>query len=277
MHSREPKQKDMAYLSDFVGFCLATFGLFAQSGPFALTLSILAGLVLAAICWFVAVNYTRLWNTRYRPGAIHYVLCGIAAFITLLSTVAYFALDHSQDAAKNQIEKWKNALKQNQAFTDREMIAAYWAEDKAGLVDRTVFPPPGTPQFQAKPQYPSGTEAGERIAAKIWAEAAVKNYQDNNPFLSSLILPVRKPADIWYADEKAYRTKNPGQLYYVENGLAAVAAAMRDDIAKQAQRLIPETRTALVLVFFFVQLVPFSLLGWAAYRDIKVMVHPSQT
>jgi hypothetical protein len=117
----------------------------------------------------------------------------------------------------------------------------------------------------------------------VYADAAVHNYNEQNPFLSIFVAPREAPVDVWYNDETAFFRNeaqiHPGQAatYYDDKGIAAVAAAIDKDIVAAAQRLIPETRTILVCLFILVQLVPFSLIGWAAYRDIKVMVHPQQT
>jgi len=268
----------MAYLSDFVGFFSATFGLFAQSSPFGLILSVLAGLVLAAVCLLVAVNYTRLWNTRYRPGLIHYVLCGIAAVITFLATVIYFALGYTPKAAVSQVQKWETALQADKGFSSREAAAAYWAVKSSRLEEQYIaqYAPPGTPDFHG---YPQNSNGAQRISAKVYADAAVRNYKEQNPFLSIFVAPREAPVDVWYNDETAFfrseAQKHPGQAatYYDNKGIAAVAAAIDKDIVAEAQRLIPETRTILVCLFVLAQLIPFSLIGWAAYRDIKVIVN----
>ena len=96
----------MSYIFEFVGFFFDTFWLFAKTSPLELGLSVLAGIGLAALCWFVTVFYTRLWNTRYRPGLVHHLLCGIAALITMLFTIAYFALGYAQKAAENRVAAW---------------------------------------------------------------------------------------------------------------------------------------------------------------------------
>jgi uncharacterized membrane protein YuzA (DUF378 family) len=123
----------MAFISDFIGFFSDTFALFGQSSPLGLILSVLAGAVLAALCLLVAVNYTRLWNTRYKPGFIHYVLCGIAAVITFLATVIYFALDHTSTAAVMQVQRWKTDMQADHGFSDRQMAAAYCAVRSSSL------------------------------------------------------------------------------------------------------------------------------------------------
>ena len=268
----------MAYISDFIGFFSATFALFAQSSPLGLILSVLAGLILAALCLLVAVNYTRLWNTRYKPGFIHYVLCGIAAVITFLATVIYFALDHTSTAAVRQVKRWETALQADEGFSNRQVAAAYWAVRSSRLEEQIMaqYPAPGTPGFHG---YPQNSDGAKRIAAKVYADAAVRSYKEQNPFLAIFVSPREAPVDVWYNDETAFfrseEQKHPGQgaTYYDSNGIAAIATAIDKDIVAEAQRLIPETRIILVCLFIFVQLIPFSLIGWAAYRDIKVIVN----
>jgi hypothetical protein len=270
----------MSYIFEFVRFFFDTFWLFAKTNPLGLALSVLAGIGLAALCWFVTVFYTRLWNTRYRPGLVHHLLCGIAALITMLFTIAYFALGYAQQAAENRVAAWKSALEEDcrrkGGFSDRMMVVAYRAVQKSGLEDMEGFPPPGTREFEASSRYPENADGTRRLAAKLWAEAVLGNYKDNQQFLSTLVSPRRAPVEIWYNDEVAFRKRNLGNTYYVENGIEAVASDIRRDITAQAPRLIPQTRAILVTIFLFVQLIPFTLVGWGAYRDIKVMVKPQE-
>jgi len=269
----------MSYIFEFVRFFFDTFWLFAKTNPLGLALSVLAGIGLAALCWFVTVFYTRLWNTRYRPGLVHHLLCGIAALITMLFTIAYFALGYAQQAADNRVAAWKSALEEDcrrkGGFSDRMMIVAYWAVQKSGWEDMERFPPPGTPGFEAS-GYPTNADASRRLAAKLWAEAVLGNYKENQLFLSTLVSPRRAPVEIWYNDEVAFWKRKVGNTYLAESGIEAVASDIRRDITAQAPQLIPQTRTILVIIFLFVQLIPFSLVGWGAYRDIKVMVQPQQ-
>jgi len=37
-------------------------------------------------------------------------------------------------------------------------------------------------------------------------------------------------------------------------------------------RVVPVARTIIVVLFILVQIIPFGLIGWAAWRDLKVTV-----
>ena len=48
------------------------------------------------------------------------------------------------------------------------------------------------------------------------------------------------------------------------------ATQIKEGLEPQAPRVVQLTRTAVGLFFVLVQAIPFGLIGWAAYTDIKV-------
>jgi hypothetical protein len=48
--------------------------------------------------------------------------------------------------------------------------------------------------------------------------------------------------------------------------------AMKESLVEGTERVVFIMRTALVVLFILVQFIPFSLIGWAAWRDLKVTV-----
>src|ERR1700730_2986153 len=77
----------------------------AQSASgFFFTLAI--ALALGGLCWFLATQYTKLWNLRYNATFTLHILCAIAAGMTVLFTIAFVSLDYAKDIARNKVGEW---------------------------------------------------------------------------------------------------------------------------------------------------------------------------
>jgi hypothetical protein len=50
------------------------------------------------------------------------------------------------------------------------------------------------------------------------------------------------------------------------------ADALKVPLQQGAVRVVPPARAIIVSLFVLVQIIPFSLIGWAAWRDLKVTV-----
>ena len=63
---------------------------------------------------------------------------------------------------------------------------------------------------------------------------------------------------------------NGNQLYLSSNAVKLVAKTIKDDLETQAPRIVTISRSILVLLFIIVQAIPFGLIGWAAYQNLKI-------
>lgn len=58
--------------------------------------------------------------------------------------------------------------------------------------------------------------------------------------------------------------------YQVKDAVRLVAKTIREDLEKQAPRVVKLSRIILVILFLLVQLIPFGLIGYAAYKNLKI-------
>ena len=76
--------------------------------------------------------------------------------------------------------------------------------------------------------------------------------------------------EVIVADVNRFFEQNPGQTY---QGVDAVKIAVNETnktLRDQAPQLVSIARSVLVALFVLFQLLPFSVIAWAAYKDIKV-------
>ena len=66
--------------------------------------TLLGAILLAALCWWAASAYSRLWNLRFRITPQHHALCLLAAASTLVFVVIFASLRYTQEAAEVSID-----------------------------------------------------------------------------------------------------------------------------------------------------------------------------
>ncbi|NDF17093.1 MAG: hypothetical protein EB079_03880 [Verrucomicrobia bacterium] len=49
------------------------------------------------------------------------------------------------------------------------------------------------------------------------------------------------------------------------------AQKIREDLDRQIPKIVPYARAILVLAFLLVQAIPFGIIAYCSYRDIKVL------
>jgi hypothetical protein len=230
----------------------------------ATTLGVAA--MLAAGCWGAASQYSRLWNLRFQTTRSHQLLCLCVAGWTMIFALVFISLKYTKQVADLFIEKWRVQLVADRTWGGETYDTAYYAVKNLGLEDfRTTLPP----------------EQGGRIPlthaqsitkfAEIYANAAVRHFQTTHPFLSK-ILWARSDIPIELIDREvnAFFQLHPSGTYRAEEAINIAATAIRGNLQPQTERIVPIARTILVALFLLIQFIPFSIIGYAAYKDLKV-------
>lgn len=239
--------------------------LLGRAEPLTLLFAMLAGILLAAVAWWGAVNYTKLWNLRFEPNTIHHAACGFAALLTLMATISFVALGQAKEAAKRRILAWEKALAADQPYEIETGIKAYHRIKASGL---EVFDPkvhyasPGKNFF-----YPVTRDKTRRLAAGVFLEAAIADFRAKHPYLHRVIW---KRSEVPYQRVVEDRKSYLGGGSYPANRYFIVAAReILRDLEPQTPRVVGSARRWLAVFFLLAQAIPFSVIGWAAYRDLK--------
>lgn len=66
-------------------------------------------------------------------------------------------------------------------------------------------------------------------------------------------------------------TIQKNQNYKISDAVALVSKTIRQDLISQTPRVVKLSRLVLFLLFIVIQCIPFGLIGYAAYRDLKIV------
>jgi hypothetical protein len=254
----------MSLAQDFLsllGGCVALF--FADSrAQFGLTL--LIGIALGALCWFACSRYSRLWNLRYRVTLTHHVFCALAAILTLLFTVVFAALRYTKEAAFLSVQAWEQQINMDSNWGNKIFTAVWYKVKSTGKENYTGLPLP--PNSTVPMNHPET----RRLVAASYAQASVENFNTNRPFLSKILQAhTEVPSRVLDADVNAFFAKG-GAIYDAGDAVALVAKNIKSQLDEQVPRVVTMFRLFAVGLFLCVQLIAFGLVGFAAYKDLKV-------
>ncbi len=252
---------------DLVSLLLGCIPIFMVREPGRFRLIVLAGVVLAAICWYLATVYTHLWNKRYKVTTTHHVLCAFASVCTLFFTILFASLYYTKDAALLSINAWQLQLNSDQPWSERTFAKAYDKVKDLGIEDFSSAPPPGT----MNSFIPTNHDESRQTAASTYANEACKHFDTKRPFLSKVVWSSPGvPSETIFEDVREWHKHNPN--YPPARAIDIAATQIKDGLTPQVPRVIRLSRMTVTSLFLLIQLVPFGLIGWAAYRDIKVRV-----
>lgn len=259
----------MNFLGDLLSLLGLCLGLFFSLDRKGFVLSLIIGVVLAALFWVACSNFSKLWNLRFRTKPLHHVLCLIAALLTLVFTVLFAALQYTKEAAYASVVAWQAQINLDQAWADATFAWAFDAVRSLGIEDFSKVPVPGSPGGS---HIPTNHDESILTAASTYANGAADHFKRNRQFLSLIIQgKAEVPQDVLQADIKNYFA-TVSKSYPPPRGIALVAEEMRRELDVQVPRVVTYARITLVILFLLAQSLPFGLVAWAAYKDLKIAV-----
>jgi len=245
--------------------CMATFS-YRELTIFLGTIS--GGVFLAVGGWILCSRYARLWNLRYRITVTHHVLCGIAAVLTLLFAITFASLKYTRLAAEILVAGWQLQILSDSSWEQKTFRKSFDAIKGLGVEDFTNFPDPD----QGGHLVPLQKLASRQTLATVYSTEAVTHFNKTHPTLSKILKtePGISP-EIITDDVTAFFADHPHENYSNINAVWLAADHIRQSLEVQISRMVPITRTIIILFFILVQAIPFGLVGIAAYRDLKVV------
>jgi hypothetical protein len=236
--------------------------------PRAFLLTLLIGVGLAAAFWWACSGFSRLWNTRWQLKPLHHCLCALAALLTFTAATLFASLRFAKDAALQSIENWQSEINHDAPWEGEVFQNAYNDIKAQGKEDFSAFPPPSAGGNTVPVSHP---ESKFRVA-EIYADAACKHFTVHHAFLGRVIWPPASsvPRDIILSDVNAwFQAKH--ESYMLNQAVALAASQIRSKLESQTPRVVYVSRFILFGIFLVAQAVPFGLIGYGAYQDLKVM------
>jgi hypothetical protein len=111
------------------------------------------------------------------------------------------------------------------------------------------------------------------IAAEIYAGESIALFQNVNPFLSKIVWPPsEKISRNLIVDDTAlfFSRQTDNAPYPLSRAIEIARKEVYRKLAERTLRVVTIGRWVLFGLFLCAQAIPFGMVGWAAYRDLKV-------
>ena len=231
-----------------------------------LFLTTLMGIGLAVLCWVICNYYTRLWNKKYHLTFTHHVLCGIAALFTFFFVLAFSGLSYLKEVSVDCLNDWSTQILNDNEWAASTFQKAFYKIKENGLEDFSNVPAPGN----LGSHIPVNNDRSKEECANIFTNEACRNFNITNSFLSKIIWTSPEvPQEIINKDMNEYFTTN--STYPPERAISLATNQIKSGLILQTPRVVAIARFTLIVLFFLLQLIPFGLIGYSAYKDIKIV------
>ena len=259
----------MNYFENMLQILWRCVTLLAQTQPLLFCLTLLAGIILAALCWWGATHYSRLFNLAFQITRLHQVLCAFAGLLTLVFCVLFVSLKFTRQIAQEAIEACTQKISQTNCEYNVS-VKLYYATKATGAEDFTNYPPPaGGAVFQT----PASALSSQHLMASVPANEALHVFRSDNPYLSHVLsLPGRMPDALVFNDVTSFYARNPGGVYLNNRACNLTAAEIKSRLDPETPKAVLYGRLILTGFFLLAQAIPFLWIGYAAYRDLQVRV-----
>ncbi len=225
------------------------------------------GLALAGACWYACSIYTHMWNRNFQMSPVHHICCAFASLCTLVFVLVFSSLYYTKQAAGASIELWNFQINRDQPWLNRTFAKAYDKVKSLDIEDFSKYPPPE----EGGQIVPLSHDESRNAASEVYANEACVNFDRQRPFLSKIVWS--KPGiapDIVEADIHTWFENHRGQVYPLNQGAQLATDNIKERLNAQTPRVVFLSRMVCAVLFLLIQLIPFGLVGWAAYRDIHV-------
>lgn len=252
-------------ITDFLALLFSSIGMFITRNSGGFRLALLVGIALAVLCGYVCHRSAHWWNRRFHRRLAHHALCLLSALITLIFAILYPAVSYFREAGEASIEVWRAAINSDPAWAESTFQKAYNAVRELGIEDFAAVSPPGS----ARSWIPASHDESRQTAASVYAESACAHFAHSRPFLSKMVWArPGVPAETVFSDVRRWHLTNP--TYPIERAIELAVEQIRSRLIAQVPRIVTLSHILTVLLFLLAESVPFGLIGWAAYRDIKI-------
>jgi len=258
----------MPFTLDFLSLAFGSVIILFDQHRSELALVVGVAAMLAGLFWWGAANYSRLWNLRFRTTATQTLLCFLAALLTFVFVVLFASFKYTKDAAEISIAAWRSASVHDVVWQEFGYQAAYDAVKKLGIEDFSAA-------AAASGIIPLNHTESRSTLAAVYAAATVADFQLKRPFLSKIVwnrfaVPQRTVAQIESRISRYFASE--GSTIPVDRVVEYAADALKVPLHEGVARVVPIARAIIVALFILVQIIPFGLIGWAAWRDLTVTV-----
>ena len=237
-----------------------------MDGAAWLVFFILFAIALSALIWWICTHYTQLWNRVYEVTPSCHALCGAAALITFFATLGFIGLKNMRPVAEQMVVEWSDDVMEDGELSSRCFRDAYYAIQKSGLEDMRGFAAPEN----GGEYIPISHRETQILVGQIYAGNACRVFSRHDPCIGHFLKAKDGvPSEMIARDVESFFRSGKGNTYPLEQGFVLAIEKISSDLQSQCGRIVRVCRGWLILLFLMVQLVPFGLIGYLAYRELR--------
>ena len=253
-------------IKDFLHIIVAGLQLLSQIQLFKV---IVAAFILSALFWIINSYYTRLWNKSFQVSPKHHLICGASALLTFFFVLSFAGIRHLRPVSERTVRNWSSQLKEDQLWNDQIFSKAYYAVKKTGRENFENIPPPGSEGSII----PFSAEASLILSAEIYADEACRDFSKKHRFLTILLSAKPTISNALIKKDMDDYFKTEGNIYPLERAVQLASNQIMTELLVKTPRVVRVARAILVLIFILVQIIPFGIIGYFAYKDLKIYHH----
>lgn len=261
----------MKSLTEYIQLLAACAQYLAASNGFKFMLATVFGLALGALGYWLSSLSSRLWNRSFHLRGKHHIVFTLAAFITLIFSVVYFAVDFMEPVARREIQGWRVALMDDVDWRRDVFIRAYDALSKSKLEDLSGV---GNPRIDPNVILPLRRWETKMLVAKTYSQGALQNFEQRHPFLDSALQPGEQAPEEGIKEDLLNFFKNEAnaKTYPAERAIILASSYLESQARSELPNIENYTRRITLALFILVQLIVFAVISIAAYRSLTATV-----
>jgi len=231
------------------------------------------GIVLGGLTWWIAYLIVHHINLQFPFRLQHHFCCFLAALLTLIFTLLFFASRYTGVVAEGMVITWETAIQVDKNWRNKIFIKAYDAvydlkDPKTGkqLEDFKETPHPRTGKDTL---IPTNHDRSIQAVSEVYAKGAVEHFNETYPFLSKIMWARSKTSKESILHDIKRVFEGPEKIYQLEDAIRLAGKNIKKELKNQVPQVLLFFRIILGVTFFLVQSFTIGLLVWAAHRDIK--------
>ena len=249
---------------DILKACLVTF---ASQNLNWFIASLVAGVVLGGLTWWLCAFFAKLWNTKYSLTGWHHLLCALSAILVFCAVVLGSSMNYTKTVAENILDNWGEQLKADEGWSSETFAHCYDAVKAAGKENFAGYPDPR----DGGNRIPISLTARQETVASVSVKSATDNFKATHPVLSMMLLTDNEiPESVVLTDVKSYFGANPGGTYPHENAIRIAINHVKSGLEIQTPKVVFYSRLILGVAFLGLFSLTLLVISMAAYRNIKV-------
>jgi hypothetical protein len=256
----------MQYTIDYLELWWACLTVAMKDRSLAFPISIVVGGLIGALFWWLATQWTKLWNKRYQVRVGLQVLCGFTLLLTIIFSVTFASSKNLEEVIKFRLQKWKETALGDQDWTKECFCDAWDAVAKLGLEASVRLSP--SPRTDSSLRIITMSHAESKTAvSRTYATKALKRFESDSPYLASILSPAAEiPKERIDLSMLSWFMDHPGQGYPLEQGMNVALGMLQDKPKQKVDDVAAYIQRMSVCLFLIIQIILFVIIALFAHQ-----------